>query len=197
MAWYEDFSKDTQNWDEAVFVDFSYPIAFSYRRLRNALSAGEIIGCFSMIKDVFDVKYAIDELGDYDMHIEGCTVRSYSINRTNIRSEIDFSTSISRLFAKTKTDRVESSSDRQLPRITIVSLNPAEDMAYLLNEYRRHHDKLFSQERLLLVIDGIDELQAANDGILNFIPHPSMLDNGVHILLTCRSDGPMPALEIP
>ncbi|RJX25116.1 MAG: hypothetical protein C4554_07725 [Dethiobacter sp.] len=137
--------------------------------------------------------YAIDELGGDNMHIEGCTVRSYYINRTNIRSAMDFSTSVSRLFTKTKTDRLESSSDMHLPRITIASCNPAEDMAYLLNTYRRYHDKLFSQDRLLLVIDGIDELQADNAGILNFLPHPSMLDEGVHILLTCRSDGAMPA----
>ena len=56
-----------------------------------------------------------------------------------------------------------------------------------LNDTHAEYNMRTGQEKLLLVFDGIDEISEAN-GIFSFIPSADMLDDGVYIMLTCRTD---------
>ncbi len=76
-----------------------------------------------------------------------------------------------------------------LPSLSHLSDSPAQDFANLLNFYTRQHTKHFGTEHLLVVIDGLDEIPATDDiSIFDFIPTPDIFDQGVYLLLTCRTE---------
>lgn len=62
-------------------------------------------------------------------------------------------------------------------------------MAAFLNFYHREHRLYFGKDKLLFILDGVDEAPAGPDpsSILDFIPDTSLLDNGVYILITART----------
>lgn len=78
-------------------------------------------------------------------------------------------------------DYLLSSKDR-IPKISMETDNPADDMAELLNFY---HDK-YGKDYAILVIDGIDEITEQSECILDFIPSKEQLDDGVFVVLTTR-----------
>ena len=71
------------------------------------------------------------------------------------------------------------------------------EMAEFLNRYREIYEKLGYGNKIILVIDGLDELlvrsetsdvepHLASNRIFNYIPDTEMLDEGVYILVTSR-----------
>jgi hypothetical protein len=72
-------------------------------------------------------------------------------------------------------------------------------MAEFLNAYRKHYEKYKYGKKLVLVIDGLDELlvrhdtpgtepHLTSDRIFDYIPDTDMLDDGVYILVTSRPE---------
>ena len=69
-----------------------------------------------------------------------------------------------------------------------------EEFAGLLNkvhsEYLKFADYANVKSKLLLIIDGLDELSGKPDAeeVFNIIPEPELLEDGVFLLLTCRTN---------
>lgn len=137
---------------------------------------------------------AINDLSKNQIPINNTTVRTYHINRVTLRSVGDFISSINHLFREMKNsdDNIRTLEDNALPRISIHDEQYNQSLATLLNEYRKIHQHHFGKEKLLLVIDGIDELSSRDINVLSFIPNKNLLDDDVYILLTCRSDIALP-----
>lgn len=72
----------------------------------------------------------------------------------------------------------------------------AGNMASFLNCWQKHyaHRRTNPSKKIMLVIDGLDEITENNEAIWSFIPKSNMLSDGVYILLTCRNsnDGDIP-----
>ncbi|WP_251551399.1 hypothetical protein [Neobacillus muris] len=59
--------------------------------------------------------------------------------------------------------------------------------ARMMNEFSEEHRTHFGHDKLLLVIDGVDEIPGQEgESIFDFIPDETMLNDGVYILLTSR-----------
>ena len=76
--------------------------------------------------------------------------------------------------------------DVEIPTISLKSSDPAGDMAEFLNTYRELYLRSTGREKLVLILDGVDELNDKASGILKFIPGEDMLDENVFIVLTSR-----------
>lgn len=111
------------------------------------------------------------------------SVRTYYCNRIDISNINDFGSYLSLIFNTLKSG--ENIRDRRgtLPKVT-------SGLGCFLGFYREQYNKFFGgdREKLLLIIDGIDELTAKGWDILNLLSDGSGLPEGVYILLTCRSD---------
>lgn len=69
------------------------------------------------------------------------------------------------------------------------SRNPDKEFARALNEYREAYEKLNKCKRLMIILDGLEEIPASNEKtIFDFIPNSDDLDDGIYILLTCRTN---------
>lgn len=72
--------------------------------------------------------------------------------------------------------------------------NPAEEMAGFLKNVRNAAYDNYNEEKLILVIDGLDEIpaEAVKDdkkpNLFDFIPTSDMLEDGIYILLTARRE---------
>lgn len=141
--------------------------------------------------------YALDELGSNKLTIPNAVIRTYYCNRTSIRTAEDFTTSISRIFLSSK-DGASDFRCQYEDSICGVSFKDNErtsSMTNLLKVFRDLHSREYGKEKLLLILDGVDELNTQALPILSFIPEANELPEGVYILLTCRSDSlPAPML---
>lgn len=82
--------------------------------------------------------------------------------------------------------------------------DPAASFERMLNDIRHTVETDTGQRRILLVIDGLDEIPARDDWndevhaagrgrtIFDFLPEPGQLDEGVYVLLTCRTRQEIP-----
>ncbi|WP_394186769.1 tetratricopeptide repeat protein [Metabacillus halosaccharovorans] len=68
-----------------------------------------------------------------------------------------------------------------------------ENFAKVLNFYHEEYKKHFHTEKLIVIIDGLDEIPMTNESIsiLDFIPNSDQLNNGVYLMLTCRTNSEM------
>ncbi|MDA8227715.1 MAG: hypothetical protein M0T74_08485 [Desulfitobacterium hafniense] len=134
--------------------------------------------------------YALDGLGDSTLSINSTVIRSYYCNRTSVRTFQDFTTSVSRLFFTSKDGSADfrSQFENALPSISFKDEDRQNSMAKLLETCQNLQRIEMGKDRLLLIIDGIDELEVTSIPVIDFIPAPSNLPEGVYILLTCRSD---------
>ena len=111
------------------------------------------------------------------------SVRAYYCNRIDISNINDFGSYLSLIFNTLKNG--EDIRDRRgvLPKVT-------NGLGRFLSFYREQYNKFSGgdREKLLLIIDGIDELTAKGWNILSLIPNENELPEGVYILLTCRSE---------
>lgn len=133
---------------------------------------------------------ACDELnqhGDQKIKISSngmtVSVRTYYCNRIVISNINDFGSYLSLIFNTLKVGGDIRDRRGVLPKVT-------NGLGYFLGFYREQYNKFSGgdREKLLLIIDGIDELTAKGWDILSMIPDESGLPEGVYILLTCRSD---------
>ena len=115
------------------------------------------------------------------LDIHNLCIRAYYINDT-FGSNIDnFEREVNEVFTyNNKKDKLKGTK--------IFQINSKKDLAEMLNYYRDIQEKYFGKNKLLLVIDGIDENTTHNNNcILDYIPDSNMLDDGVYILITCRT----------
>ena len=93
-----------------------------------------------------------------------------------------------RVFGGSNEARIETLDDMSKMR---------ENLAAFLNHVRKLHEKRFGRERLLLVLDGADEVMTEEhlrNGFLqvtDILPEPGQLDEGIYILLLSRTDREM------
>ncbi|MCB2290143.1 tetratricopeptide repeat protein [Clostridium sp. CS001] len=135
---------------------------------------------------------ALDENGYNKIEIDDFTVRSYYMNDSYLSDYGYFYTGLSDLFRTNSEGKVIIKEKN----IKMLSGKPAEmkkKFGELLSDYRDKYKKYFGKDKLLLIIDGIDEMpNKDNDSILKIIPHDEELDEGIYILLTCRTDKELP-----
>lgn len=186
----------------AYYDDAAYIKQIYMRDWLNQCMASHEKGVFLMLADRATGKstfsYMLDGLGGNQRLLSNVTSRSYYCHRTSIRNFQDFTTSISRIFYHTPdgNDFLQQAEDG-LPVLRAgEGEDPAAVMARLLNFCRDLYERETGTERLLLVIDGIDELETASLPVLGYIPMPDLLADNVYILLTCRADAwPAPLLQ--
>lgn len=121
-------------------------------------------------------------------------VRCYYCNRLEFRSTNDFvAVCNTALFSKNRDAQKNiEGSEKELRTLSLTGKDPAQQMADYLEFYQEIYDKMQFKEKLLLVIDGLDEITAdrileTGHTIFDYIPVPEQLAENVYILLTCRT----------
>ena len=130
----------------------------------------------------------IDGFGEKGLEKLGITCRVYHFSRMSFRSKKEFTFALHDLFRQCPEDGTDLAG--QLP---ILSLDVDPDarpacLAAFLKEFQNHYYRLFKRKRIMLVLDGIDELQPSDTDLLNCIPDAEGLPDDVYLLVTCRSD---------
>lgn len=131
----------------------------------------------------------IDGLGKRKLDGQDIVCRCYPCSRTSFRSYDEFSRTLQDLFCAVPEE--DTNIKGKIPSLlpNNAGTTPSKALAAFLNEFRRLYDQKFGKERLLLILDGIDELSSEATGLLNFVPNPGDLEQGVYILITCRLEG--------
>lgn len=132
--------------------------------------------------------YAMDELGGNKMKLSGTACRAYFCNRSALRTCEDFVMQISRIFYQTADGQEwRSRLENELKGISFGQLERQKAMCVCLDACLRFQ-KRQGKEKVLLIIDGVDELTPENYPILDFLPRAVDLPEQVYILLTVRAD---------
>lgn len=131
----------------------------------------------------------IDGLGKRKLERQNIICRCYPCSRTSFRSYEEFFRTLQDLFCMVpeKDTDLRGATPALIPNTA--GMTPSKIMAEFLNEFRRLYDRKFDRERLLLILDGIDELSPEATELLNFVPVSNDLDKGVYVLVTCRLEG--------
>jgi hypothetical protein len=131
----------------------------------------------------------LDGLGKQKLKRQGITCRCYYFSRMSFRIRREFFQALQINFSSVPEN--EDTLRGDLPSISpeTIGEDRPKTMARFLNDFRRIHNRKFGRDRLLLILDGIDELQSSDTDLLNFVPDASDLEDGVYILITCRSEG--------
>ena len=66
--------------------------------------------------------------------------------------------------------------------------DPTQNLTAFLTFYLQQYQSHLGREKLVLFIDGIDELTFQNFSILDCIPDPNLLPDHIYIVLTCRNE---------
>lgn len=111
------------------------------------------------------------------------SVRTYYCNRIDISNINDFGSYLSAVFGMLKNGDIIRHRGDALPRATD---GLADFLAFYREQYRKFAEG--DREKLLLIIDGIDELKPKGWDILRLIAECTKMPEGIYILLTCRSD---------
>ena len=128
----------------------------------------------------------IDGLGKHKLEKQNIICRCYPCSRTSYRSYEEFFRSLQSLFCTAPEGDTNLMGETPALLPHAAGITPSKAMAEFLNKFRRIYDQKFSRDRLLLVLDGVDELSPEATGLLNFVPDPDDLEQGVYILITCR-----------
>lgn len=74
-----------------------------------------------------------------------------------------------------------------IPTVEADAADAKAQIANLINELFAAHKKLFGREKLLLIIDAVDELPNTGDNsLVDLIPDAAQLSDGIFLLVTCR-----------
>ena len=125
--------------------------------------------------------------------IDDAVVHTVSIATTNLRGMNDFFGYVNHIFANVGGD-VLRSSDKKLPEISINDRNPEKAMVDFLNTYMDIYSEYIDVRKLVLVVDGIDEITEDKKQILQWLPtslgassqNENKLEDGVYIIYTTR-----------
>ncbi|XCP85993.1 hypothetical protein ABXS75_04080 [Roseburia hominis] len=115
-----------------------------------------------------------------------CCIRVYYCNELSYRSADEFVEAINQLF-KLNRDR-----SREISRENFMRLKPGDtgkQLALVLGDIlNKIHHVESDIRKLILVIDGLDEIYPSTDSIFQYIPSEEELPDNVYILLTCRNE---------
>lgn len=130
---------------------------------------------------------ALDNNGINKLKIDNCCTRTYYINDSYGSKLNNFTSTINDMFRVDKEGKVLFRGS--IPMISAKSNNNSKELVELLNFYKEKYYSLYGTEKLLFVIDGIDEINKYDrKTIFDFIPKLNELVNGIYILCTCRTD---------
>ena len=118
--------------------------------------------------------------------IDDAVVHTVSIATTNLRGMNDFFGYVNHIFANVGGD-VLRSSDKKLPEISINDRNPEKAMVDFLNTYMDIYSEYIDVRKLVLVVDGIDEITEDKKTSLGASSqNENKLEDGVYIIYTTR-----------
>ena len=80
-----------------------------------------------------------------------------------------------------------------IPTLSPVAADKQSALANHLAFFLEHRRRLFGEASLVLIIDAIDEAPFGDASILDFVPPPQLLVNGVFIVITSRTKPEIPA----
>lgn len=131
---------------------------------------------------------ALDENGYNKIKIKDMTIRSYYVNDSYLSEYGYFYTALSDLFRTDGEGRIIIK-EKELKVLSGDPSSMKKDFVELLHGYKEKHERYFGKDKLLLIIDGIDEMANKGDkSIINIIPDKGDLGQGIYILLTCRTN---------
>lgn len=130
---------------------------------------------------------ACDELNQHGdqkigLKIEGepVTVRAYYCNRIDVSGINDFVPYIQEMLKTTVEGEQFRSRQGSIP-------GDDAPLEKILAFYQEQYENTFGREKLLLFIDGVDELTEKGQDILLELPDPGEMPENVYIVLTCRA----------
>ncbi|WP_017753978.1 P-loop domain-containing protein [Calidifontibacillus oryziterrae] len=115
--------------------------------------------------------------------LENCNVLTYYINDALNESSSSFISTIRFLIQQ------KGGINKRLP----MNIQDRKDMAQMLNVFLQNYSRKSRKDKLLLIIDGIDEIRKTKGPtIFDYIPKIEDIHDNVFILLTCRNDEDIP-----
>ena len=115
---------------------------------------------------------------------EDADVRTYHISRAQMINARDFARHIEEQWRHDYENRTEWTAYTQISEFLTSGMNPAEALAHFLNDCLVFTRQVRRKNRILMVIDGLDEI--TEDTLWDYLPTPEQLDAGVYVLLTSR-----------
>jgi len=138
---------------------------------------------------------ALDPMQLNKLKLPDCTVRGYYCNES-YRSRADsFLSKLSDTLRKNDQGQTEVENFKHLPSPQPDSSQPQQDLVAMLSAYAQVYAQKWSQQKLLLIVDGLDEVshQGAYRSLSSFLPTSEQLPQGVYLLVTCRQAGEISA----
>lgn len=113
--------------------------------------------------------------------------RAYYINDSYASKLDNFTSTINDMFRVDKEGKILFRGN--IPMISSESDGNSQELVKLLSFYREKYYNIYGTEKLLFVIDGIDEINKYDrKTIFDFIPKMDELENGIFIICTCRTE---------
>ena len=129
----------------------------------------------------------IDGLGKQALKKQGIICRSYYFSRYSFSSHKNVADIITDNFCNAAEHETRFKSSAQMPTLDL-NTDSSHDLSAFLNRFLQLYKEKFGSEKVLLVFDGIDELDVSDVSLLNCVPNADDLNDGVYVLITCRSD---------
>ncbi|MBP5356615.1 MAG: hypothetical protein J6Y68_00520 [Clostridia bacterium] len=126
---------------------------------------------------------ALDPFSLNEIEIEGVAPRAFYINSTYNSRVDDFSVAVSDILRRVSPGFTAANN---LKELNVNADNPKTEFASVLNSFKKYH---YPDKTLLFIFDGLDEIAVKKGrNISDFIPDEDMLDDGVVVLVTSRTE---------
>lgn len=131
--------------------------------------------------------YALDPHGLDKIKLSNCVVRVYYTNDTYKSTKSFFSSEINDLFRIDKEGKVIYRNN--LPYLDRSKENLRFELSSLLSFYKELYFNDLNKEKLIFIVDGLDEIVLQEDGsIFDFLPNEDDLNEGVYVIYTSRTN---------
>lgn len=129
---------------------------------------------------------ALDEHGLNKIKIKDSIIRAYYVNDTYKSCKDNFVSYINDVFRLDKEGRILYQG--KIPYIDEKSLNLRSEVSKLLSFYRDKYYNDTGKEKLVFIVDGLDEIVQKKDGsIFEYLPNESDLEKNVYVIYTSRT----------
>jgi len=133
---------------------------------------------------------ALDPMQLNKLRLPGTAVRAYYCN-DSYRSRGDaFLSKLTTELCKDNQGHNEIENFKYLPSPSPDSPQPGKDLGQMLDAYAQVYREKWQQGKLLLIVDGLDEVTRREGlrSVWDFLPTSDELGEGVYLLVTCRID---------